>query len=59
MPLSDRIDTQRRTMTALEMAQKLTLRLAKYGITVRALSESPHMPSTGVIMITRATRKES
>ena len=44
-------------MTASELAQMLQLRLAKYGLSVTAVTESPHTPTTGVIMTPRGRRR--
>ena len=46
-------------MTALEYNKLLNKRLAKYGLTVKYVTESSYMPNTGVIMIPKSTRKES
>ena len=46
-------------MTALELNKLLNEALAKYGITVKHVTESSYMPNTGVIMIPKSTRKES
>ena len=60
MPFSNRIDTTSMRkgipMTALELAQILQLRLAKYGLSVKAVTESSYMPSTGVIMMPKDRR---
>ena len=59
MPLSNRVDTARIKrgipMTASELAEMLQLRLAKYGLSVTAVTESPHTPTTGVIMTPKGT----
>ena len=61
MPPSNRIDTTSMRkgipMTALELAQILQLRLAKYGLSVKAVTESSYMPSTGVIMMPKDRRR--
>ena len=49
----------RKRMTALELNKLLNEALAKYGITVKHVTESSYMPNTGVIMIPKSTRKES
>ena len=60
MPLSNRIGTARIRigipMTAFELAQILQSRLAKYGLSVKAVKESSHMPTTGVIMTPKGRR---
>ena len=59
MPLSNRVDTARIKrgipMTASELDEMLQLRLAKYGLSVTAVTESPHTPTTGVIMTPKGT----
>ena len=59
MPLSNRIDTTgiRRgvPMTDLEFHKLLSERLAKYGLTVKLVTESSYMPATGVIMTPKST----
>ena len=55
-------DTQskpRKRMTALEFNKLLNEALAKYGLTVKHVTESSYMPNTGVIMMPKSTRKES
>ena len=44
-------------MTASELAEMLQLRPANYGLSVTAVTESPHMPTTGVIMTPRGLRR--
>ena len=46
-------------MTGLELNKLLNKALAKYGLTVKAVTESSYMPNTGVIMMPKSTRKES
>ena len=46
-------------MTGLELDKLLNEALAKYGLTVRYVTESSYMPNTGVIMMPKSTRKES
>ena len=43
-------------MTAFELAQMLSERLAKYGLSVTAETGSPHLPTTGVIMMPKGRR---
>ena len=49
----------RKRMTALEFNKLLSEALAKYGLTVKHVTESSYMPNTGVIMMPKSTRKES
>ena len=44
-------------MNALEFHKLLSERLAKYGLTVKLATESPHTPTTGVIMIPKDKRR--
>ena len=46
-------------MTDLEFHKLLSEALAKYGFTVKHVTESSYMPNTGVIMMPKSTRKES
>ena len=48
----------RKRMTALELNKLLNEALAKYGLTVKYVTESSYMPNTGVIMMPKSTRKE-
>ena len=61
MPLSNRIDTARIRrgvpMNGLEFHKLLSERLAKYGLSVKAVTESSYMPSTGVIMMPKDRRR--
>jgi hypothetical protein len=44
-------------MTGLELDKLLNEALAKYGLSVKAVTESRHMPTTGVIMTPRGRRR--
>ena len=46
-------------MTDLEFHKLLSESLAKYGLTVKHVSESSHMADTVVIMTPKSTKKES
>ena len=46
-------------MTDLEYHKLLSEALAKYGLTVKHVTESSHMPDTVVIMTPKSTKKES
>ncbi len=63
MPLSNRVGTARIRrgipMTDLEYNRLLNISLAKYGLTVKLVTESSYMPATGVIMTPKSTKKES
>ena len=49
----------RKRMTALEFNKLLNESLAKYGLTVKHVTESSHMADTVVIMTPKSTKKES
>ena len=46
-------------MTGLEYHKLLSEALAKYGLTVKHVTEPSHMADTVVIMTPKSTRKES
>ena len=46
-------------MTGLELDKLLNEALAKYGLTVKHVTESSHIPNTVVIMTPKSTKKES
>ena len=61
MPLSNRVGTARIRrgipMTDLELNRLLNEALAKYGLSVKLVTESSYMPATGVIMTPKGTRR--
>ena len=44
-------------MTGLELNKLLSKALAKYGLSVEMVTESPHMPTTGVTMTPKGSRR--